>query len=307
MTKTGPSADGWWARIVLEYDGARFAGSQFQPGQRTVQGVVEEALARLTGEWRRITLAGRTDTGVHARGQVASLLAPARFTPDTLRRALNALLPEDVAVVTVDEVEAAFHARFSATSRRYVYLIWNGPVRSPLRRASAWHVTARLDVAAMQAAALALVGEHDFASFAGAGHGVPDATGQTRATRRWLTHLSVEVVETGAAGRLIRITVEATAFLPHMVRNIVGALAAVGRGEWPVAAMREVLAAADRRRAAPTAPAHGLTLEAVAYEEDSDYHRMGAERPARHECDEHERAGGQRSSIAAGGTASAEE
>ena len=282
MAESGPPAAGWWARVILEYDGSRFAGSQFQPGRRTVQGVVEEALARLTGEWRRITLAGRTDSGVHAGGQVAHLWAPARFPPPVLARALNALLPEDVAVVAVDAAPAGFHARFSASSRRYAYLIWNSPARSPLRRAASWHITTPLAIADMQAAASFLVGEHDFASFAGDGWGVPDEAGARPGTRRRVTALTVEVAEATARGRLIRVTIEASSFLPHMVRNIVGALVAVGRGAWPVAAMAEVLAAADRRRAAPTAPPQGLILEMVAYEQDSDYHNVGQERRTHH-------------------------
>lgn len=301
------AAEGWWARITLEYDGTRFAGSQYQPGQRTVQGVVEEALARLTGEWRRITLAGRTDTGVHARGQVANLWAPARFSPAILGRALNALLPEDIAVVAVIPAPAGFHARFSASSRRYAYLIWNGPVRSPLRRATSWHVTAPLDVAAMQAAADHLVGEHDFASFAGDGHGVPNEEGRRPGTRRRVLTLTVAVAEATESGRLIRITIEASSFLPHMVRNIAGALVAVGRGAWPAAAMGEVLAATDRRRSAPTAPPRGLTLDAVAYERDADYHTLGRCGPDEHRRrEEHERAASQRSSGRAEGPTSAE-
>jgi tRNA pseudouridine38-40 synthase len=266
MTTPGPeAARGWRAKVTLEYDGARFAGSQFQPGRRTVQGVVEEALERLTDEWRRIVLAGRTDAGVHASGQVASFDAPARFSPEALRRGLNALLPPDAAAVAVEPVAAGFHARFSAVSRRYAYLIWNSPTPSPLRRATSWQVRAPLDVAAMRTAGAALVGEHDFASFAGAGRGVPGAEDEAVGTRRTVTELAVEVAEVAEPGRLVRIEIEAPSFLPHMVRNIAGALAEVGRGRWPIEAMAEALAAADRRRSAPTAPAQGVILLRVAY------------------------------------------
>jgi tRNA pseudouridine38-40 synthase len=260
-----PVGDGWRAKVTLEYDGTHFAGSQYQPGQRTVQGEVEAALRRLTGEWQRIALAGRTDTGVHAAGQVASLMAPRRFLAPALGRGLNALLPPDLAVVAVAPVAPGFHARFSAVSRRYAYQIWNGPVASPLRRALSWHVRAPLDLAAMGEAGAALLGEHDFASFAGAGRGVPDDDGQTAGTRRRITALTVGVAEATAHGRLVRIEIEAPSFLPHMVRNIAGALVAVGRGEWPVVAIEGVLTAADRRRSAATAPAQGVILLRVDY------------------------------------------
>jgi len=266
MDDSGPAAPGgWWAKVTLEYDGTHFAGSQFQPGQRTVQGVVEVALEHLTGEWRRITLAGRTDAGVHASGQVASLVTPARFTPPVLRRGLNGLLPDDVKAVAIEPVAEGFHARFDALSRRYAYLIWNSPVSSPLRRTTTWHVQTPLAVADMQMAAAGLIGEHDFASFAGAGRGVPDEEGGTTSTRRHVTALTVTVAEETERGRLIRIEIEAPSFLPHMVRNIVGALVAVGRGAWPVEAIQSVLAAADRRRSAPTAPPQGVILLSVTY------------------------------------------
>jgi tRNA pseudouridine38-40 synthase len=260
-----PASAGWWAKVTLEYDGTHFAGSQAQPAQRTVQGEVEAALMRLTGEWRRIVLAGRTDAGVHAAGQVASFVAPARFTPERLRGGLNALLPEDVAAVAVEKVAAGFHARFAAVSRRYAYDIWNGPARSPLRRATAWHVRPPLAVEAMHDAGQALLGEHDFASFAGAGRGVPGDDGGASGTRRTLTTLAVAVAEATATGRLVRLTIEAPSFLPHMVRNIAGALVEVGLGRWPVERPAVVLAAMDRRQSAATAPPQGVNLLAVTY------------------------------------------
>jgi tRNA pseudouridine38-40 synthase len=266
MAAPDPTAEaGWWAGVRLEYDGTRFAGSQFQPGRRTVQGVVEEALERLTGEWRRIALAGRTDAGVHASGQVASFRAPDRFTPGILQRGLNALLPEDAAATEVRAMAAGFHARFSAGSRRYAYQIWNSQFPSPLRRTTSWQVRMPLEIAAMATAAQALVGEHDFASFAGAGKGVPDEAGETAGTRRTVSDVTVSIAERAAHGRLIRIEIEARSFLPHMVRNIAGALVEVGGGRWPAAAMGDILAAADRRRSAPTAPPQGVILLNVTY------------------------------------------
>lgn len=255
----------WWARVVVEYDGTDFAGSQFQPNQRTVQGVIEEALQRLTGEWQRIVLAGRTDRGVHASGQVAGFELPARFAPAVVRRGLNALLPRDVAVLTVEPVKAGFHARFSARARRYGYAIWNGPTASPLRRRTCWHVTATLDVAAMQAGGATLIGTHDYASFAGSGRGIPDDEGQTQATIRTVTAVAVKVADELPTGRLIWIEIEAQSFLPQMVRNIVAGLVMIGRGAWPISTMHELLLAADRRRSAPTAPPQGVILLRVDY------------------------------------------
>jgi tRNA pseudouridine38-40 synthase len=268
----------WWAHVTLEYEGTRFAGSQYQPGQRTVQGTIEDAVHRLTGEWQRITLAGRTDTGVHASGQVASLVVPARFTPAAFARGLNALLPPDVAAVSVRPVRPGFHARFAALSRSYAYSIWNGPFASPLRRTTSWHVRATLDVAAMRAAGAALVGAHNFASFAGAGRGVAAGGRAVGAPGGTVTELTTTVAEETAHGRLIRLTITAPSFLPHMVRNIAGALVAVGRGAWPVAAVAEVLAAADRRRAPATAPPEGVMLERIVYDEAwyTDTHPRGA-------------------------------
>lgn len=260
-----PAASGWWAKVTLEYDGTGFAGSQVQPAERTVQGEVEAALMRLTGEWRRIVLAGRTDAGVHAAGQVASFVAPARLSPERLCGGLNALLPADIAAVAVETVAPGFHARYAAVSRRYAYDIWNGPDRSPLRRATTWHVRRLLAVDAMHHAGQALLGDHDFASFAGAGQGVPDAAGETSGTRRTLTALTVDIVDTLATGRLVRLTIEAPSFLPHMVRNIAGALVEVGLGRWPVERLAETLAARDRRHAAATAPPQGVTLLGVSY------------------------------------------
>jgi tRNA pseudouridine38-40 synthase len=267
MTEPDPAGQpDWRARATLEYDGTDFAGSQIQPGQRTVQGVVEAALRRLTTEERRIALAGRTDAGVHAQGQVASFWAPARFSPADLRRGLNALLPPDVAVVALEVAPAGFHARYSARGRHYAYQVWNGPVASPLRWATSWHVQTPLALEPMRLAAQALIGWHDFASFAGGGLGVPGSGTPGVNTWRQVRWVQLEVAEETAGGRLIRLEIEATAFLPQMVRNIAGALVAVGRGAWPVAMVGEILAAADRRRSAPTAPPQGVILMAVSYD-----------------------------------------
>ncbi len=254
-------------KLTLEYDGTDFKGSQLQiPGQRTVQGELEKALGRLTGQPRgercKISLAGRTDTGVHASGQVASFKTESLLPIETFRRGLNALLPFDLAVLDAQEVEADFHARFSATARRYHYTILNRTSRSPLARRYTHQVRDPLDLAQMSQAATELLGEHDFASFAGDGWGVRDGESDAPGTVRNLLKANLAFEEASA-----RLTIElaANAFLPHMVRNIVGTLLLVGKHEITPGRFVEILAACDRRSAGPTAPACGLSLVEVSY------------------------------------------
>lgn len=242
-------------RLTLEYDGADFHGWQVQPGaRRTVQGTLEHALARVVHERARVVGAGRTDAGVHAEGQVASVRLATRLAPDALRRALDGVLPEDVTVRALSVERDDFHARHDATAKRYRYRLWNAPVRSPLRRRRALCLQRPLDLAAMRAAAAELVGTHDFASFQAAGSSV-------RSTTRTLHRLDVE----GEAGAGIDLVFEGSGFLRHMVRNVVGTLLQVANGRRDPAGMPALLAARDRRQAGPTAPAHPLTLVEVRY------------------------------------------
>ena len=251
-------------KLVLEYDGTDFKGSQLQANGRTVQGELEMALAKLTGlgagERCVVSMAGRTDSGVHASGQVANFFTASRLPVETFRRGLNALLPFDVAVLSAQEVSSEFHARFSAKERTYRYSVLNRPVRSPLARRFAYQVAQPLDVKTMQAAADSLVGERDFASFAGAGWGVKDPQGENPSTVRNL--LKAEWL--AEDDRLI-LEVAANAFLPHMIRNIVGTLLLVGKGERTPGDFARIVAVCDRRQAGPTAPACGLSLVSVRY------------------------------------------
>ena len=241
-------------RLLLEYDGTEFEGWQLQPGARTVQGELEEAFARITG--RRVVVygAGRTDTGVHAAGQVANARAETRLEPAVLQRALNASLPRDVAVRALSAVPDAFDARRDARSKLYLYRVWNAATRSPLHERWSHPLPAPLELGAMRAAAEALLGTHDFASFRAAG-------GKGRTSVRTLTRLELS----GERGGELRFEVEGNAFLRHMVRNLVGTLLEVGRGRRPAGWPAEVLAGRDRRLAGPTAPARGLTLVRVDY------------------------------------------
>ncbi len=245
--------------LDLEYDGTDFLGSQLQAQGRTVQGELEQAIARLTQERVRVALAGRTDAGVHAQGQRASLHSASPLPLETFVRGLNALLPADLAVLRAQEVPAGFHARFDARLRVYRYTLYNAAPRSPLARRYAWHVPESLDVAAMAGGLELLLGEHDFASFAGASEERPGHPGST-----------VRVVSSArcwADAPWIVVEIAANAFLRHMVRNIVGQLVLLGQGRCDLARLAAILEAGDRRQAGPPAPPQGLCLVRVEYEQ----------------------------------------
>jgi tRNA pseudouridine38-40 synthase len=242
-------------KLTVEYDGEAFQGWQLQPGGPTVQAVLEQALATALREPVRVRGAGRTDAGVHARGQVAAVRVtnvPADL--GRLQKSLNALTPDDVAVRAIEVVGDDFDPRRHARSRAYEYRILNAAAPSPFWRRHAWHLPRPLDAHAMAAAAGALVGEHDFAAFRAA-----DAEPVRSTVRRAF------VSRVDHESELLVYRIEATAFLKHMVRNIVGTLVEVGAGVRPVEDLTAVLAGRDRTRAGPTAPPHGLCLVAVRY------------------------------------------
>jgi tRNA pseudouridine38-40 synthase len=252
-------------RLVLEYDGAQFAGWQAQAGDaRTIQEAVETAILQLTGCRVAVIGASRTDAGVHAEGQVASMSFDTRLAPAALGRALNALLPEDVAVRDVALAPEGFHARRDARSKLYRYAIWNGTERSPLRARRFCAVPQALDLGAMRIAAAALAGTHDWSAFQVRGsewRAEGAAQGRTRSAVRRVTGLSV----LGVAGGEVWIEVEGEGFLRQMVRTLVGTLVEVGRGRRDPSSMPALLESRDRAAAGPTAPAHGLTLVHVDY------------------------------------------
>ncbi len=243
-------------RLTIEYDGTDFAGWQLQPNARSVQGVIEAVFKEVVGEDVRVNAAGRTDAGVHAAGQVAHVDCGTRLAPLELRKALNAELPDDVAVREVHAVPSTFNARREAQSKRYVYRILNAPLPSPLLRRQVWHLRAPLDLAEMRKAASPLLGTHDFAAFRGTPGGPPPEEG----TRR-----SIDRLDVLALPPEVRIVVEGRSFLRHMVRNLVGTLVEIGQGRRPADDMARVLATGERSAAGPTAPARGLCLEAVRY------------------------------------------
>ena len=242
-------------RLTIAYVGTGFAGWQIQPGRPTIQGVLERRLERMLGERVRLIGAGRTDAGVHARRQVANFTTACRIPAAGLRRGVNALLPEAIAVLEVEEVDPAFHARAHARAKEYRYRIVRGDVVSPFDAPFAGHVRGGLDVAALGAAAERLVGTHDFTSFCSV-----DTDVETRVR----TIYESAVTERGGE---VEYRVRGDGFLRHMVRTIVGTLLEIGRGRRRPADIPAILGARDRRAAGPCADARGLTLERVFYGE----------------------------------------
>ena len=252
-------------KLTLEYDGAAFCGWQRQRGSAaegapSVQATLERALEEIAGEPARVVGAGRTDAGVHALGQVASLVTTSRIPVARFPAALNAHLPPDVRVVAAEDAPEGFHARYDATARTYRYEILNRPGPPALLRGLVHHVPEPLDVAAMQRAFAPFAGRHDFIAYRGVGS-------ETRTTVCSLVLVSVDVAD-GAATfphARVRIMITADRFLRHMVRMIAGTLIRVGLGRLPVEAPVEFLGDPDNRRTGPTAPAHGLYLVRVEY------------------------------------------
>jgi tRNA pseudouridine38-40 synthase len=249
-------------KLTLAYDGSDFAGWQWQPNKRTIQGEVQAAIERVTQEKCKCFASGRTDAGVHALGQVVSFDSPTYLSGPALTKALNAELPEDLFVFEVQEASPGFHAQRDALRKRYRYVIEDGRQRDLFDRRYVWHIYQRLNVEAMQQAAQSLLGTHDFASFETSGS-------QRLTTTRTIFDLLVERRPAELTDRVI-IEVEADGFLYNMVRNIVGTLVAVGKGKEPISFAADALAAHDRTRAGMTAPAQGLFLVGVEYPEILD-------------------------------------
>jgi tRNA pseudouridine38-40 synthase len=259
-------------KLTLAYDGTGFWGSQRQSGARSVQEDLEVALSRLAGATVTVALAGRTDRGVHAVGQVASCtnIRP-EMSMERMLPAINAHLADDLSVLSCERIEAPFHARFDAVWREYRYRIWCG-VPQPLVRDRVWQRRSPVDVAAMAAGAAALHGPVDLASFAGHGKGVASAESDSpaRGTVRTIHHCSVRTVDpwwgvAPGAGFGVEIRIIADGFLPQAVRAIAGALAEIGHGRRSAGWIRELIELADRRQGPKTAPPHGLVLWRVGY------------------------------------------
>jgi tRNA pseudouridine38-40 synthase len=247
-----------WLKLTVSYDGRGYAGWQIQPDKPTVQGTFQATWQRLTQEQINVTAAGRTDAGVHALGQVVGATTETRLSNEDLHRGLNALLPDDIAVVSVEDAPERFHATYDAIGKTYRYQIHNGRAPSVFKRHYAWHYPQPLNAEAMNEAGQTLKGRHDFSSFESAGSERPDSI-------RTIHELLVGRFA-GKIDDLVTIVVQGDGFLYNMVRTIVGTLVEVGAGkrdiDWPA----EVLAARDRRAAGQTAPPHGLFLVSVDYD-----------------------------------------
>lgn len=240
-------------KVTLEYDGTDYAGFQYQAGQPSIQAELERAIEKLTGSKDRVNGAGRTDSGVHALGQVISFRAETRIPIEKLAVALNGKLPKDIAAIRAEEVDQAFHARFSAKRRSYVYLVLNRSNRSAVFGRYTWHMPRVLDMRAMQNAAVMLVGERDFSAWA-------NSTDEVTSTTREIFRCDVR-----RRRAFVMVFVEANAFLRGMVRNIVGTLVDVGLGKRLPDEIEQITRRGRREEAGPSAPACGLTLVRVRY------------------------------------------
>ena len=241
-------------KLTIEYDGSGFLGWQAQPNGQTVQNVLENALQTLHGEALTLQAAGRTDTGVHALGQIAHFDCPKTWDPFVLCNAINGnVRPHAVSVLSAEEVSEDFQARFSATGRRYLYRILNRRAPATIDRQKVWHVPKSLNVDAMHEAAQYLVGKHDFTTFRA-------AECQAKSPVKTLTRLDVMRFD-----EMVEIRAEARSFLHHQVRSMVGSLVQVGIGKWRPLEMRRALEAKDRARCGPVCPSDGLYLVEVMY------------------------------------------
>jgi len=242
-------------KIILEYDGSAYSGWQRQPNGMTIQEVLEQCLCTITGEKTALIGSGRTDAGVHAEAQTAHFVTSSAMTERQFLKALNSLLPGDIAVREVAEVAEGFNARRSAVRKQYRYTILNRDYPSALHRGRAWFIPYALNLTAMRRAAKHLKGEHDFSAFRAAN------TDNNYPVRRLFR------VDLKKDGDFIHLTFEGSGFLKHMVRIVVGTLAEVGRGRMSAKQVKDILDSRDRSRAGPTAPPHGLCLVEVVYNE----------------------------------------
>ena len=243
-------------KLTLAYDGTPFVGWQRQAHGISIQGLVEEALSRFDGAPVAVHGAGRTDAGVHALGQVASVRVATSHPPDVIARALNASLPPEVRVTSVEDAADDFHARFSARAKTYRYVIRNAPMVSPFERAYVWHLQDALNRDAMREAAAMLVGTHDFGAFRSVG-------GNVRTTIRTITESGFKPQDDPG---LLTYEITGDGFLRHMVRAVVGTLVETGRGQRPLSSIPALLAGRNRAEAGATAPPQGLFLVRVDYD-----------------------------------------
>jgi len=244
--------------LLTSYDGSDFVGFQFQENGRSVQGEIEKALSQVYRSFIRIYGCSRTDAGVHAKGHVCHAEVPFFIPKEKIPLALNTFLPEDLAVLKAVYIPECFHARFDARGKKYVYRIWNAPIRPVLNRQFVAHIPTPLHVEKMREAAKVFEGEHDFSAFCAAG-------GKMVPPVRFMDKVSVEKID---GSEEVRITVEGKSFLYNMVRIMAGTLVYVGLGKMEIEEVKRLFQNKDRRLAGKTMPAQGLTLETVFYEKE---------------------------------------
>ena len=241
-------------KLIIEYDGTRYHGWQRQKDDRSIQGEIENALQKMTANRVTVIGSGRTDAGVHAKGQVASFECDTRLEADALLNGLNSLLADDIIIKACEHVNASFHARYDARSKIYHYTILNKPIPAAIGRQYFWFIRKSLHQDTMRAAVAHLIGRHDFKSFEGTGSPRQHTTRQI---------IAAELIERN--GGLLVFQIEADGFLRYMVRNIVGTLVDVGRQKLTPDDFKRILDSKDRSQASATAPAQGLTLIKVKY------------------------------------------
>ncbi len=242
-------------KLTIQYDGTDFKGWQIQPKKRTVQGEIEQALHKIFNQKIRLIGSGRTDTGVHAAGQVANFKAVTQLTLAKIKSAINNNTGEDIAVVTAEEVNESFHSQYSAKTKTYRYWILNDEVMNPFHRQFCLKFPYPLNIAKMKRETRVLIGKHNFKSFQG-----NNRVNQNQDTVRTIKKITIK-----KDGSYIQIDITSTGFLYKMVRNIVGTLLSIGTGQIGEGSMKKVLNAKSRGKAPKTAPAHGLTLLKLAY------------------------------------------
>jgi len=268
IVQTAPELQTW--KLTVAFDGTDYSGWQVQPGERTIQGAIQNALGRITGESPLPQGSGRTDAGVHALGQVASFTLQAPIPPENLRNALNRILPPAIRILEAGVVASSFHARHSAVAKTYEYRVYRGTICPPSLARYVYACSWPMDVEALKRSAGCFVGEHDFLSFAATD---PDLTSRNQQSDPEAEPPSaVRTIYSSAweeqqseAGDLLVYRVRGNGFLHHMVRNLVGTMLDVGRGHLPLASVPGILAARSRSAAGPTAPARGLFLHSVEY------------------------------------------
>jgi tRNA pseudouridine38-40 synthase len=248
-------------RLIIEYEGTRYAGWQVQQNLPTIQGTIEEKIKIITGEEVKLTASSRTDAGVHALGQVANFCTESRIPPHSMQMGINALLPDDIVIKKAEEVPLDFDSRQNAKAKTYRYLILNRSYPSAIYRNFSWHVFQKLDIDAMRKAAGYLTGKKDFTSFRAAECDAPHSIREILSFSITSLGTDLKSVPTG----MLEIEVKGTAFLRHMIRIMVGTLVAIGKGKIKLEDFQNIIDARDRRLAGMTAPSHGLFLKEVEY------------------------------------------